>query len=160
MGNEALVDGSAARTGRWLVFGQAIGGGTLVIVWWLFPAAGWPAVAVGLALAGGSLAGAAGLALGPSFRVGPEPLGHATLVRAGIYRWVRHPMYIGAMLVVAAAAISRPSWPVILVALANFAWYLLKAGFEEGRLLARYPDYASYRRSTVGLPALRPRRKP
>ena len=106
------------------------------------------------------MAAAAGLALGASFRVNPEPHARASLVRSGIYRLVRHPMYIGALCVVTAAAVSRPSWPVILIALANFAWYLLKAGFEEDRLLARYPDYASYRRSTVGLPALRFRRKP
>ena len=69
-------------------------------------------------------------------------------------------MYIGVLMVITAAAISRPSWPVILVALANLAWYLLKADFEESRLLARYPEYETYRRGTVGLPPVRTWRKP
>lgn len=149
-----------AGTGHWLVLGQAVAAAGLALAWWHFPARGWPNLGLAFTLVGGLIAGAAGLALGPSFRVHPEPLAHATLVRAGIYRWVRHPMYVGALCVVAAAAVSRPSWPVILITLVNFAWYVLKAGFEEGRLLARYPEYEAYRRSTVGLPALRLRRKP
>lgn len=157
------MDPEAQKRGRWLVLGQAVAGGALAVVWWLFPAPGWRLPALGLAVAGALLAVTAGLALGPAFRVGPEPRPEASLVRAGIYRWVRHPMYIGVLLAITAAVVSRPSGPVILVAFVNCAWYLLKAGFEEGRLHARYPEYEDYRRRTLGLPAVRRparRRKP
>lgn len=157
------MDHEAGQRGRWFVLGQALGSAALVVAWWLFPARGWALPALALAAAGVLLAASAGLVLGRSFRVNPEPHDHAGLVEAGIYRWVRHPMYIGALLAVTAAAVSRPSWPVIAIALANCAWYSLKASFEEGRLLARYPDYEDYRRRTLGLPSLHrapPERKP
>ena len=151
---------SNEHLGHWLVFGPGIAGAGLGIIWWRFPAAGWPGLALVMATGGILIAAAAGLALGQAFRVSPEPRAGAFLVRGGIYRWLRHPMYVGVILLILAAAIARPAWPVLVAALVNFAWYQLKASFEESRLRARYPEYEDYCHSTMGLPALPLRRKP
>jgi protein-S-isoprenylcysteine O-methyltransferase Ste14 len=145
------------RWGPWLVTGQGIGAIALILAWWRFPAEGWPLAALGAIALGGTVAGAAFLALGSAFRVGPTPRPGARLVRSGIYRWLRHPMYVGAQLVVAAAAISRPSMPVLVVASLNFAWYFLKARYEERLLAAHYADYDHYRRDSLGLGTAAPR---
>jgi protein-S-isoprenylcysteine O-methyltransferase Ste14 len=112
-----------------------------------------------LAAASLALAGWAFVSLGASFRVAPTPLPGARLVRTGIYRWVRHPMYVSVMLATAAAVVARPSVPVMIVAGMNALLYLAKTRYEERALDAHYAEYAGYRRQTLGLPFTR-RRKP
>ncbi len=61
----------------------------------------------------------------------------------GIYRWMRHPMYTGAMLYLWA----RPQMGARDLALAAFAslYFWLGALHEERRMLAAHPDYRRYR---------------
>ena len=96
--------------------------------------------------------------LGHSFRVSPEPKPGATLVRTGIYGFLRHPMYTSVVLVALGLLWLRPSSRVFLMAVLVVGFYLLKARYEEKRLRARYPDYEEHARQTYGvLPLPRPR---
>lgn len=110
-------------------------------------------------LAGGAalLLGAAGAALGVAalaanrpgnFDIRPEPKDGARLVTHGIYAYVRHPMYAALLLVMLAfvALDARPWRAGAWCALA--AVLLAKAMREERYLLARFPEYAAYRRRT------------
>jgi protein-S-isoprenylcysteine O-methyltransferase Ste14 len=106
------------------------------------------------------LAGSAYPSLRRAFRVGPIPQAGTVLVCTGVYRWIRHPMYLGALSVFAGALVSRPSAAVIVAVGFNAGWYLLKASYEESLLLAHFPDYAAYRRRTLGLPIIRMSRSP
>lgn len=148
------------RIERWLVLGQALGALALGIAWWRSASTGWPEAGLALSGLGVALAGAAYPSLRRAFRVGPIPQPGTVLVCTGIYRWVRHPMYVGALLVFAAAVTSRPSTGVTLAVAFNATWYLVKASYEESLLLAHFPDYAAYRRRTVGLPIIRMSRPP
>lgn len=85
------------------------------------------------------------------FRVAPTPRTDGVLVEAGVYRRLRHPMYTAVVLVVAGIAVTRPDAAVLAVAGANLVFYLAKARYEEGLLLARFPGYAAYRRRTIGV---------
>lgn len=106
-----------------------------------------------------ALVAVAGLGLGlsalapmrHSFRVAPAPRQDAYLVRHGVYRRLRHPMYTAVLLLVAAVSLHQPDWGVLIVAAANVVFYLAKAGYEEGLLRARYADYADYQRGTWGV---------
>ncbi len=64
------------------------------------------------------------------------------LTTGGPYRWVRHPIYLGEILTAAAVAAWRPSWAngVILVLFVTIQ--LLRARWEEEKLLKNFPDYA------------------
>ena len=53
---------------------------------------------------------AAQLHLGASWRVGIEPDARPGLVRRGLYRWSRNPIFAGLLLVVAGHALAAPTW--------------------------------------------------
>ncbi len=86
-----------------------------------------------------------------NFNVRPELKPGARLVTDGIYRWVRHPMYLAVLLAMAAALAADPrlwrfgGWAALLTVL------LTKAAREEALLLQHFADYDAYRRRTARL---------
>ncbi len=72
-----------------------------------------------------------------------------TIVRAGPYRLIRHPGYLGVILMWAGAAAATANWIVILIVLiAMFGVYIYRIETEEKMLVGAYRDYAEYRRQT------------
>lgn len=143
---------------RALVTLQAVLGVAFGVAWLRsFAAVGWVphTISVGLIAGGVGLGLGALWALRRSFRVAPTPRNDGVLVTDGIYRRFRHPMYTAVLLLIAGCTLVRPDLPVLGLAVANLALYVGKARYEEGLLLAHYPDYAAYRRRTLGvLPGL------
>jgi len=79
-----------------------------------------------------------------------KPFSESTaLIRHGLYRWSRNPMYVGAVLLLTGVAILLGSVAPLLVVIAFFA--LLQEGFvrPEERLLEETfgEPYRAYRRS-------------
>lgn len=70
-------------------------------------------------------------------------------VAAGPYRWVRNPIYLAALLIVAGEAWLFRSEDLLLYAGAlAVAFHLLVIGYEEPRLRARFGEqYEAYRRT-------------
>ncbi len=86
----------------------------------------------------------AGTALGRGLTAAPLPNSHAELRTAGLYRFVRHPIYSGLLLLTVALTLTSGSlWTtaacVALVVLIN-----VKARWEEGHLARRFSAYAGY----------------
>ncbi len=103
---------------------------------------GWVLMVAGLAMlvAGGGV-------LGSSLTPFPRPTPGSRLREHGIYRFVRHPMYGGT--IVLFTGFSLVSSPLALVATAALAVFLdLKSRREEEWLVERYPGYDDYRRTT------------
>jgi protein-S-isoprenylcysteine O-methyltransferase Ste14 len=73
----------------------------------------------------------------------------AFLIRHGLYRWTRNPMYLGAVFVVSGVALLLGSVTPLLVAVVFFV--ILQEGFichEERLLEQRFgEEYRTYRRS-------------
>lgn len=113
-------------------------------------AAGWAALFLGLALlAGGVILGGMGiLALGPSLTALPRPRASAELVESGVYRRIRHPIYVGVALAGIGWAVAVTSLPSLAVAAALVAWFDLKARREEAWLDEHFEGYAAYRSRT------------
>jgi protein-S-isoprenylcysteine O-methyltransferase Ste14 len=73
----------------------------------------------------------------------PDVLPGQTIVERGIYRYVRHPIYAGDLLLIAGLELTLASWLVLLVvplALVVFRRVLA----EETLLLRTFPSYARY----------------
>lgn len=106
------------------------------------------AAGLGLTLVGMGLAVAAARQLGPGLTPLPVPKPQGKLQRSGPYRFVRHPIYAGAVLATLGWALCWGSWPGAAWAVVVLAFFDRKATFEETELLARFPEYASYRQRT------------
>lgn len=101
----------------------------------------------------GMMVGVAAITAMParSFSVMPEPTSGGALVTHGIYRHIRHPMYLALLLCGLAACLAYASalkWGL----LALLAGVLIaKIRREERLLLARFERYAAYRLRTKAL---------
>ncbi|HDK45475.1 MAG TPA: 2-amino-4-hydroxy-6-hydroxymethyldihydropteridine diphosphokinase, partial [Actinobacteria bacterium] len=83
--------------------------------------------------------------LGANLTPYPQPLPSAKLVASGAYRWVRHPIYGGIVLLLVGAALLRSSLAALVVGIVGAAFFWMKARLEERRLMEHYPGYAAYR---------------
>ncbi len=86
----------------------------------------------------------ASLRLGTGLTPTPVPNTRSRLVTGGLYRFVRHPIYSGVLLVVAGLAVRSGSFASLAVAGVTVVFFDLKARWEEARLRERYDGYASY----------------
>ncbi len=86
--------------------------------------------------------------LGKSLTANPVPKDDVELVEAGVYKFVRHPIYSGILLaglgtVVQSLDVGKAFIWLALLLVLNF-----KAAFEEKLLLAKYPNYTDYMKRT------------
>lgn len=138
--------GCAWTAAQWLVF---------VSVFWSGLRFGNPEGPALLSLAGGAIMTLSLLPAVLGFRdlgtnLSPWPHPHATnrLVTHGIYRRLRHPLYLSLLVFAAGWSIWSQSWAA-LSASAVLALVLKgKAAHEEHLLAKRHPDYAAYARTT------------
>ncbi|MCS7037830.1 MAG: methyltransferase [Saprospiraceae bacterium] len=99
-----------------------------------------------LAVGGAGILTWAFVNLGRSLTAFPTPKVEGQLVTTGIYRWARHPIYSGVLMIALGwAAFSQSGWRLVLFA-ALTALFWAKSSYEEHLLARRYPEYAEYRR--------------
>ncbi len=118
------MDGSLPMSGSWV---RWINGGLLI------------ALGVWAALA-------AARSLGRAFTAMPEPVVGAELVEAGLYGYVRHPIYGAVLLIVFGASILLASLVGAAMSLSLAVFFWMKSGYEERQLRIAYPKYSAYRR--------------
>jgi len=113
------------------------------------PAARRQVVGLGLFLAGLAVAVTGRVQLGRNwadledFQVGSKQ----ALVRRGIYRCIRHPIYVGDLMLITGFELALNSW-LVLGALLVLAVVLKQAAAEEALLAQRFDGYADYRART------------
>jgi len=95
---------------------------------------------LGLAIAVGGL-----LSLRRNFGILPEARG---LTTSGLYRLVRHPIYLGEMLALSALILPLATPRNLVVLLGVWGLQVLRTYYEEAALARQFPDYAEYRRRT------------
>ena len=78
--------------------------------------------------------------------------GSDPFVERGIYRYLRHPMYSGAMLILLCTP--EQSWNGLHLSLVVCLYFIIGARFEEGRMRAEHDAYAAY---CLRVPAFIPR---
>lgn len=70
----------------------------------------------------------------------------------GVYRWVRHPMYTGFMMLLLASPVQTVN--SLNLALCVCLYFVVGSRFEEQRMLREHAEYADYRKR---VPAFLPR---
>lgn len=78
----------------------------------------------------------------------PTPKSNAELIRTGLYKYIRHPIYTGILLTLFGYAVHQASLFRLLVAVALLVLFYFKSSYEEKRLMEVYPEYEAYRRET------------
>jgi protein-S-isoprenylcysteine O-methyltransferase Ste14 len=84
------------------------------------------------------------MALGRKLSPLPKPAADAKLVRHGIYRLIRHPLYTSVFCAAAGWSLIRQSWPALTASLALAVFFDAKARREERWLRQQFPDYDHY----------------
>lgn len=90
-------------------------------------------------------------ALRAALQVSPIPKEGASLVTSGIYRYVRHPMYIGVLFFGLSFVLTNINWISILIWMALLATLIYKARFEDALLLLKHSHASTYQSKTIGL---------
>jgi protein-S-isoprenylcysteine O-methyltransferase Ste14 len=135
--------------GEWYVVGQFALLGLLVLALWLTPSSSpswltW--LGRGLSWLGLGVLLLAAWQLGRNLTALPKPKPGGYLVRQGLYRVVRHPIYCGVLLWALGSSLAHLNpWTVLLCGLL-FALLDRKASLEEHWLQEHFPEYESYRR--------------
>lgn len=83
-----------------------------------------------------------------SLNIFPTPVSHADLVQSGVYKFIRHPMYTGLMLVALSCTLDRLSVFGIILFLSFVIVLFAKSSYEERLLLSAFKNYESYRQKT------------
>lgn len=104
---------------------------------------GWVVAALGVALMIW-----ASVTMGKSLTPFPRPKRGGELVVHGPFRYVRHPIYVGGVLVALGLSLVFSAYALVLTA-ALAAFWFAKARLEERHLVERFPGYADYRRRTL-----------
>ena len=99
-------------------------------------------------LLAGTLLAVTGMAtLGRSFSISVEARAPVT---GGVYRFIRHPVYLGELVAVTGVALIRLSWLSTALLVACWVSQIVRAGWEEEKLARAFPAYAAYRARTGG----------
>jgi protein-S-isoprenylcysteine O-methyltransferase Ste14 len=112
-----------------------------------------PRRATGLALlaAGVALYRTAGRALGDALSPFIEPRAGAPLVTDGIYRHLRHPIYLGEALIAVGAPLTLGCRWTLAISVLALAVLGVRIAFEDEALARTFPEYPRYAATTKRL---------
>ena len=82
--------------------------------------------------------------LGKNLTPLPKPKDNAELVQAGLYRWVRHPIYFGVIVLSLGWGLIQQSTLVWLYVLIIAIFFDIKSRKEEQWLVEQFPAYTDY----------------
>jgi len=110
----------------------------------------WASLSGLIVVAAGAAWFALGLrALGWNLTVFPRPKAQGVLVEHGVYRYARHPIYGGGLLMFVGFGLISSVPALAATALLAYIW-VGKSREEERRLEERFPAYAEYRSRVRG----------
>jgi len=104
----------------------------------------------GLAIAvfGGIIITLALLQLNKNLSPFPTPKESSSLLQSGLYKFIRHPIYTGIILLFSGYSVYQNSVYKLLVSVVLVILFYLKSIYEEERLEQTFPDYKNYKTKT------------
>jgi protein-S-isoprenylcysteine O-methyltransferase Ste14 len=114
---------------------------------WLPPFTWLGSIGGGMLLSAGVLLLAVAIVhLGSNLTPVPYPKDEGTLIETGPYRFVRHPMYCGGILIAFGWALCVYSWLTIGYAVMMLLFFDIKSRQEEKWLQKKFPGYGEYQK--------------
>jgi len=74
----------------------------------------------------------------------PTPLEDGSLIETGLYKYIRHPIYTGIMMLTFGFGLYQASLWKIIISLVLLILFYIKSTYEERLLSAKFPLYDSY----------------
>jgi len=81
----------------------------------------------------------------------PMPVEHGELIQTGLYAYVRHPIYLGVILMTLAWFLHTQAVLTLVEFIAVMIFFEVKSRQEEYWMRQVYPEYAEYQRRTAKL---------
>ncbi|TKB97672.1 methyltransferase family protein [Pedobacter cryophilus] len=78
----------------------------------------------------------------------PSPKANAVLIKEGLYRYVRHPIYTGIIFFVFFYALHTHHLPRLFLALLLYGLFSFKSIYEEAMLINKFAEYKNYQKHT------------
>lgn len=105
---------------------------------------------IGLLIAGfgGMIVILALLQLNKNLSPFPTPKNNTTLLQNGLYKYMRHPIYTGIILLFTGYSVYQNSFYKLGISLLLMVLFYFKSNYEEQRLEQKFPDYKLYKNKT------------
>ncbi len=78
----------------------------------------------------------------------PTPKDTTTLLKNGLYKYMRHPIYTGIILFFTGYSFYKNSFYKLEISLLLVVLFYFKSNYEERRLEQKFPDYKFYKAKT------------
>ncbi|HZJ37504.1 MAG TPA: isoprenylcysteine carboxylmethyltransferase family protein [Gillisia sp.] len=79
----------------------------------------------------------------------PSPKENSELIITGLYKWIRHPIYSGILLLAFSFALYQNSGFKIVMSFFMLILFYFKTSYEEKQLSLKFPEYKNYK-NTAG----------
>lgn len=76
----------------------------------------------------------------------PTPKPNTTLIKNGVFKYIRHPIYSGIILITFGYGVYQDSLYKIIISILLFALFYFKSSYEEKRLQITFSDYTLYQK--------------
>lgn len=101
-----------------------------------------------MAIAGLAISGIAVLQLNTNLSPFPTPKSGSTLIKNGVFTWIRHPIYSGILLGFLGLSLYYQSLYKIGVVVLLLVLFYFKTSYEEQRLEMVFKEYVDYKAKT------------
>lgn len=78
----------------------------------------------------------------------PTPKNTANLLQIGLYKYMRHPIYTGIILLLSGYSVYQNSFYKLGISILLLILFYFKSNYEELRLEQKFPDYKNYKSKT------------
>ncbi len=78
----------------------------------------------------------------------PSPKANTIFITYGVYKYVRHPIYTGILLITFGYGLYLTSIYKIIISILLYTLFYFKSSYEENRLKIAFSDYESYQKKS------------